>query len=260
MEWSNATLSCAYDCLFTILRNVYINNRLLWIENIKDTNRFITMLTNGWETDGHVHEVTHDKIHKLLNIIDPETFTMGDGTDLFALCREILQFKSFVLKCNYICSQCDELIESETQMYAWWYVNSNKHTQISRLLKNEWSDKVQNGTQCPSCHGQIIKTTQFNKNHPLLICISIGNKDVQITALLSIKFFEASSIKYRLCGIVYHGHFHFTARLIDKAMNTYYYDGMKTGPECILEGKFNTIEDVYEVDQRKASTLVYTLL
>src|SRR5882762_21960 len=25
MEWSNATLSCAYDCLFTILRNVYIN-------------------------------------------------------------------------------------------------------------------------------------------------------------------------------------------------------------------------------------------
>jgi len=35
MEWSNATLSCAYDCLFTILRNVYINNPLMWIENIK---------------------------------------------------------------------------------------------------------------------------------------------------------------------------------------------------------------------------------
>ena len=68
MEWSNATLSCAYDCLFTILRNVYINNHLLWIANIKDTNRFITMLTNGWETDGHVHEVTCDKIHELLNL------------------------------------------------------------------------------------------------------------------------------------------------------------------------------------------------
>jgi len=47
---------------------------------------------------------------------------------------------------------------------------------------------------------------------------------------------------------------------MDKAMNTYYYDGMKTGPECILEGKFNTIVNIYEVDQRKASTLVYTLL
>jgi len=69
------------------------------------------MLTNGSETDGHVHEVTHDKIHKSLHIIDPETFTVGNGTDFFALCREILQCKSFVLKHNYICSQCDELIE-----------------------------------------------------------------------------------------------------------------------------------------------------
>ena len=43
-------------------------------------------------------------------------------------------------------------------------------------------------------------------------------------------------------------------------MNTYNYDGMKTGPECILEGKFNTIENLYVVDHRKASTLVYTLL
>jgi len=87
-----------------------------------------------------------------------------------------------VLKHNYKCSQCDELIESEKQMYAWWYVNSNKRTQISRLLKNEWSNKVQNRMQCPSCHGQIIMTTQFNKKHPPLICISIGNENVQITA------------------------------------------------------------------------------
>src|SRR5882762_4856577 len=43
------------------------------------------------------------------------------------------------------------------------------------------------------------------------------------------------------CGIVYHGNFHFIARLIDKAMNTYYYDEMKTGPECIPEGKFDMI-------------------
>jgi len=27
-------------------------------------------------------------------------------------------------------------------------------------------------------------------------------------------------------------------------MNTYYYDGIKADPECILEGKFNTIENV----------------
>ena len=43
-------------------------------------------------------------------------------------------------------------------------------------------------------------------------------------------------------------------------MNTYYYDGAGTGPECILEGWFNTIENVYEVDQRRASTLIYSIL
>ena len=43
-------------------------------------------------------------------------------------------------------------------------------------------------------------------------------------------------------------------------MNTYYYDGMKTGTECILEGKFHTILNIHEVEQREASTLIYTLL
>ena len=40
----------------------------------------------------------------------------------------------------------------------------------------------------------------------------------------------------RICGIVSHGSFHFTARPVDKTMNAYYYDGAGTGPECILEG------------------------
>jgi len=94
-----------------------------------------------------------------------------------------------LLKHNYICSQCNKLIQSQKQMYAWWYVNSNKHIQISKFLKNEWSDKVQNRTQCSSCHSQIIMTT-LNKSHPPLICILIGNENVQITASLSIQFFE----------------------------------------------------------------------
>jgi len=140
-------------------------------------------------------------------------------------------------------------------------VNSNKKAQVSRILKNEWTNKVQDRIQCPSCHGQVIMTTQFNNYEPPLIGISIGNANVQITASLAIQFDEPNhNAKYRLCGIIYHGSFHFTARIIDKAMNTYYYDGIKTGTECILEGKFNTILNIHKVEQRKASTLIYMLL
>jgi len=60
-------------------------------------------------------------------------------------------------------------------------------------------------------------------------------------------FFPTGTVSDRICGIVYHDSFHFTARLIDKTMNTYYYDGVRTGPECILEGWFNTIENVYSM-------------
>src|SRR5882762_448743 len=208
MKWSNITLSCAYDCLFTILRNVYIHNDTLWIENVINTNRFINMLTNGWKTEGHVHEVTHDKIHNILHNSDPETFTIGNGTDLFALCKKVLQYNSFVLKQNYICSQCERVLQSDEQMYAWWYVNSNKKTQVSRILKNEWTSKVQDRIQCPSCHGQVVMTTQFNNYDPPLIGISIGNANVQITASLAIQFDELNhNVKYRLCGIIYHGSF-----------------------------------------------------
>src|SRR5882757_3066566 len=38
MEWSNVTLSCAYDCLFTILRNVYNHNNQQWNERVNEAN------------------------------------------------------------------------------------------------------------------------------------------------------------------------------------------------------------------------------
>jgi len=259
MEWSNVTLSCAYDCLFTILRNVYNHNNQQWNERVNEANRFMNMLTTGWQSEDQVHEVTQDKIQKLLHILDPEAFTMGDGTDLFALCRIILLYNTYVLKHNYVCYECNDLFKSEDQIFAWWYLNSTKPSQISKLLKTEWEDKIHHRYRCTSCNGQIIMTTHVNDQHPPNLSFSIGNINVKITASLSLKI-NQTSVKYRLCGVIYHGGFHFTAQLLDKAMNTYYYDGMTTGINCDYEGKFNSIENMYEAKGRSVSTLIYTTL
>jgi len=125
-----------------------------------------------WKTEGHVHEVHVIKYITLLHASDPETFTIGNGTELFALCKEVLQYNSFVLKHNYICSQCERLFKSDKQMYAWWYVNSNIKNKISKILKKNGQTKCKTEYNVHPCHGQVIMTTQFNNYNPPLIGIS----------------------------------------------------------------------------------------
>ncbi|KAI0054661.1 hypothetical protein BV25DRAFT_1787271, partial [Artomyces pyxidatus] len=71
---------------------------------------------------------------------------------------------------------------------------------------------------------------------------------------------DTSKCTYKLKGIVYHGGYHFTARIIGDKGNTWYHDGIATGRLCTPEDKFSNIADIYKVANRQATVLIYSAL
>ena len=47
--------------------------------------------------------------------------------------------------------------------------------------------------------------------------------------------------KLHLKGLVYHGGYHFTCRIIDDSDNIWFHDGISTGRTSINDGKFGTV-------------------
>ncbi|KAF8576538.1 hypothetical protein K439DRAFT_1366950, partial [Ramaria rubella] len=63
--------------------------------------------------------------------------------------------------------------------------------------------------------------------------------------------------KMNLHGIIYHGLYHFTSRIIDKTGNIWSHDGTKFDGQCKMTGKVSP-EELSFLDFRKACIAVYS--
>ena len=77
------------------------------------------------------------------------------------------------------------------------------------------------------------------------------------------QFIDYSDNKYRLCGIIYFGSFHFTCRLIDHEGKIWYHDGIQTGSSCRYDSHIQKIHSELlqtAPGHRKKSIAIYTLI
>ncbi|KAF8581395.1 hypothetical protein K439DRAFT_1263134, partial [Ramaria rubella] len=63
--------------------------------------------------------------------------------------------------------------------------------------------------------------------------------------------------KMHLRGIIYHGSYHVTSRIIDKTGNIWSHDGTKYDGQCKMTGKVSA-EELGFLDFRKACIAVYS--
>jgi len=68
---------------------------------------------------------------------------------------------------------------------------------------------------------------------------------------------DSDKTDYSLKGIIYHGQYHFTSRLIDNAGGIWYHDGMTSGRECVYEGKWKDIQDIYQASGERHQSSIY---
>ena len=92
--------------------------------------------------------------------------------------------------------------------------------------------------ECPDCHCALKQPISF-ETAPSVLVFEINSKNIKISKTLKIVQ-DGETVILEVRGLIYHGDFHFTSRIIGNDNNVWYHDGMITGSTCENEGDFDS--------------------
>jgi hypothetical protein len=92
---------------------------------------------------------------------------------------------------------------------------------------------------------------------PKVLAFSVSECSIQVSKKIS--FYNGDSLMvFGLKGIVYHGDFHYTARVCTSG-SVWFHDGMVSGRKCVYEKKLTefTNSELSTCDGKMASLVIY---
>lgn len=270
-KWDNANYSCAYDSLLTILLSVYTECTQQWQEMVPEQNALLSKLTghfNGNSDDIISYTTTiRQSVRDILHAQDPVTYPNGPvGTDIYALVRELLKASEDTQSQYYSCQSCHYSSESEGACNILW--DTSKQIWKNSLYKGgsykgqsvtAWMGAIFNqktSQMCPQCERTLHQCIRYDEP-PAFIALNIHNIKADICTEVTLPDHPE---RYRLCGLIYFGKFHFTCRVVDRHGDVWFHDGMKTGSNLVPEGNVLSLNSslLQKAGKRCVSVLVYT--
>src|ERR1700732_1477750 len=91
-----------------------------------------------------------------------------------------------------------------------------------------------------------------------VLVLEINSRNIKISKTL--KFLQdGESIVLKVRGLIYHGNFHFTSRIIGTDGIVWYHDGITTGSTCENEGDFDKFsnETMLKCKRKQLILVVY---
>jgi len=259
LTWEETTLSCAYDSILTILHHIFVDNRERWDESFSRLNDFFSIMTQGWDNSEQCSlEEVRNRIRLPLSQGDPESFPYDNkqGTDIYALVREVFSGSGCESTVQEICEMCETVCSESSVTYPFWHLDGNSAGTVSKEFQKSLNGQLTR--RCVYCRTKLVKSTRFSNDSPPVVILSLLNANLKITQKIVVQSStEDVKSSYRLRGVVYHGSYHFTARIIDSNNCVWYHDGMTTGKDCVYEGKWKDIGDIGSVNDRRATLLIY---
>jgi hypothetical protein len=97
---------------------------------------------------------------------------------------------------------------------------------------SHWLRSLEHETheRCPECFSAMMQPISF-KSAPNILIFEINSRNIQVSKTLKFEQ-EGETVVLGVRGLIYHGDFHFTSRIIGN-------DGMTTGSSCKNEGDFD---------------------
>ena len=246
--WDNVNYSCAYDSLFSILKN--------WCDKTGHSNQLIATCDTHYVSD-FVHyldqtranmlplEAARDRVREDLHQTLPESFPYGTvGTSVAELCTELFKEREKYGTWINQCQGCNRQSNMHRVKHMTWYCSRAVYNQsIQRggtyriLTASEWINVIRTSRaeqNCRNCEGIVVRKLNFNKM-PATILMWVEDVKIKWEQLITVE-----NTQYQLAGLIYFGSFHFTSRIIDKDGSIWYHDGVRTGRRCVYEGNINT--------------------
>ena len=238
--WDGNDYSCAYDAFLTILYEIWSTDTKAWTRRFKKINQHhLKSLSACFRKymDGQASfEAARDAIRHELHSQSPDEFPYGTrGTSVSALVSKVLAPHNSVAFSNPECTNCEysELsIDDRLEFMLYAKEDAPKSTcHWLGSLKHETHER------CPQCFSEMMQPISF-KTAPSVLVFEINTRNIKVSKTLKFEQ-EGEMVVLDVRGLIYHGDFHFTSRIIGTDGIVWYHDGMTTGSNCENDGCFD---------------------
>ena len=238
--WDGDNYSCACDALLTILYEVWSTDTKAWTRRFKEINqchlKSVSACFKKYMNGQASFETARDTIRNELHSQSPPLFPYGTrGTSVSALASAILAPQNFVAISSPECTNC-EYSEASIDDRLDFVLYEKEDTPKST---SHWLRSLEHETheRCPECFSAMMQPISF-KSAPNVLIFEINSRNIKVSKTLKFEQ-EGETVVLDVKGLIYHGDFHFTSRIIGTDSIVWYHDGMTTGSSCENEGDFD---------------------
>jgi hypothetical protein len=240
--WDGDNYSCAYDALLTILYEIWSTDTKAWTRRFKEINQHrlksVSDCFKKYMNGQASFEKARDTIRHELHTQSPAQFPYGTrGTSVSALASTIFAPQNFVAISSPECTNCEyseASIDDRLDFVLYEKEDIPKST-------SHWLRSLQHETHeiCPQCFSAMMQPISF-KSAPNVLIFEINSRNIKLSKTLKFEQ-EGETVVLDVRGLIYHGDFHFTSRIIGTDGIVWYHDGMTTGSRCESEGDFDKL-------------------
>ncbi|KAM6490121.1 hypothetical protein JOM56_014440, partial [Amanita muscaria] len=259
LSWDSINYSCAYDALFTILINIWIQDPKKWAKVFQAMNNPLSLLSSGCVRvlqEKTTLEVVRNEIRQVLHQYNCNTFPYGQsGTNIAELADKLFELKSHAFTTTLKCTSCSQSVHMQSNANLLLNILDNDMKNINEWFK-AWQQKSEgNCAACASPQNIVRDISQVTK----LVAFSLNGKGIPISKTISIYLSNNKTKRLSLRGIVYLGDFHFTCRIICPDKDVWFHDGIITKQFCTNQGMLKDISerDLLSCNLKHAVLVIY---
>jgi len=240
-QWDGENYSCAYDFLFSIFYDIWKDDPRSWSTKFKRiNNRFLGSLGKRFEKvlqEKATLEEVRNIIRQKLHTMNAQKYPYGTtGAMVGYLAVDMLKSNQLVACSQVMCSECDyaEPEIGDRLDYVLLAGSSSTFKSTSEWLS---TTNIPMNAECPNCSSALTNPTSYNQVPQILIC-EYPQTNIKTSHKITFVTGDKQTVLY-LRGIVYHGDYHFTSRIISSDGDIWFNDGMTTGRSCDDDGHLN---------------------
>lgn len=288
--WDSRDYSCAYDALFTILYNMWIDMPNVWSRRFNDISMHLSTLADKFQlvtAKVITLEEARNAVRRKLNHLNSREYPMGPTYTCIATLTYTMMTNERYQPSGMTSLKCPTCgYQGNTLLHVGEYLQlretgplqdgSQEYSHISDCLGWHLSDQQRiSRLHCPrrlptcstghsnlaACH-RLVLDISMNRL-PYVMCVILHKSCFKINETLTYVY-EGMDVTFRLRGIVYGDGNHFVARLFTRDGRIWFHDGIATRDLCIPEGTLDQIPDDMWLttssrgyDRRDANLVVY---
>ncbi|KAI0799668.1 hypothetical protein BC629DRAFT_1257540, partial [Irpex lacteus] len=224
-KWDSVNWSCAYDALFTVLYNLYREDRLILSgPTTHDVTPPLERLRTGFVqlkagTGSATPESVRDAVRELLSIVDTmELVRYGPFlTSIDRLLECLFPITTAYANTQYTCSACSRVQHADPRRFRSYVFMATSH---------------ENQRYCTTCEALLTMRSAVFTRTPSFLALELQHTDTAmpyVTVDLLFTLSEHNGIAWALGGIIYLGGRHFTCRYVDNVGRVWKHDGAHHG-------------------------------